>query len=252
MSKPCRAAGSRPTALITEVRPPIQSNIGKRASQPLLSAYWSSSLPAPVTATACFAKSKPGFLKARLRLQHAVARFLRAAGFGNDNDEGVGEPVTDLLEDTIESVRVGVIEKENIHQVARRAEGVGDELRPEGRTADADEQDVLERLSARRRDAADMNVGGELMDAPVRLDNLGAQFVVRRELRIAQPVMSDLPLLVRIGDAAGFEFPHGGEGFLDLRLHFLEEAIGKTHPADIEREAEILVAQKIFLEPPPE
>ena len=39
MSKPCSAAGTRPTALITEVRPPTQSYIGKRASQPFFSAY---------------------------------------------------------------------------------------------------------------------------------------------------------------------------------------------------------------------
>ena len=81
MSKPCKAAGNRPTALITEVRPPIQSNIGKRASQPLFSAYLSRSLPTPVTATACFAKVQTRFLEMRLGFEHAVARFLRSARF---------------------------------------------------------------------------------------------------------------------------------------------------------------------------
>ena len=35
---------------------------------------------------------------------------------------------------------------------------------------------------------------------------------------------------------------------LDPRLHLLEEIIRKTHPADIDRKTEIVVAQKIFLE----
>ena len=59
MSSPCSAIGTSPTALITEVRPPTQSHIGKRRSQPPFSATLSSSLPAPVTATACSAKFKP-------------------------------------------------------------------------------------------------------------------------------------------------------------------------------------------------
>ena len=55
MAKPSSAAGTSPTALITEVRPPIQSYIGNLASQPFFTAYRSSSLSMPVTATACFA-----------------------------------------------------------------------------------------------------------------------------------------------------------------------------------------------------
>ena len=55
MSNPSKAIGSNPTALITDVRPPIQSGIGKRASQAFASASLSNSLPTPVTATACLA-----------------------------------------------------------------------------------------------------------------------------------------------------------------------------------------------------
>ena len=55
MSKPCSAIGSSPTALITDVRPPIQSGIGKRASHLFVSASLSNSLPTAVTATAFLA-----------------------------------------------------------------------------------------------------------------------------------------------------------------------------------------------------
>ncbi len=52
MSMPCTAAGSRPTADSTDVRPPTQSHIGKRASHPPAIAKRSSWLPSCVTATA--------------------------------------------------------------------------------------------------------------------------------------------------------------------------------------------------------
>ena len=59
ISKPSKPMGRRPTALITEVRPPIQSCIGNRASHSFFSACLSSSLPTPVTATACLLNRSP-------------------------------------------------------------------------------------------------------------------------------------------------------------------------------------------------
>ena len=48
---------------MTDVRPPTQSSIGKRLSQPSASAVLSSLEPTPVTATAWGANSSPFFLK---------------------------------------------------------------------------------------------------------------------------------------------------------------------------------------------
>ena len=53
------AMGSSPTAEQTEVRPPTQSHMGKRAIQPSDSAVWSSLLPRPLTQTACLGKLRP-------------------------------------------------------------------------------------------------------------------------------------------------------------------------------------------------
>ena len=61
ISKPWSAAGSSPTAEVSLVRPPIQSHIGKRWIHPAFSAVLSSSLPAPVIATAWRRKSSPAF-----------------------------------------------------------------------------------------------------------------------------------------------------------------------------------------------
>ena len=62
MSMPWSAAGRRPTAESSLVRPPTQSHIGKRASQPSRRLTLSIFEPAPVTATACLAKSRPAAL----------------------------------------------------------------------------------------------------------------------------------------------------------------------------------------------
>ena len=53
-----------PTADVSLVRPPTQSHIGKRASQPSFVAVASSLEPAPVTATKCLAGSRPAAWKA--------------------------------------------------------------------------------------------------------------------------------------------------------------------------------------------
>jgi hypothetical protein len=58
-SSPWSAAGTSPTTDSSLVLPPTQSHIGKRATKPASRAYRSSSLPSPVTATACFPNDRP-------------------------------------------------------------------------------------------------------------------------------------------------------------------------------------------------
>ena len=55
---PCSAMGTRPTVAMSDVRPPTQSHMGKRLSQPPSTATLSSFDPSPVMATACLAKSR--------------------------------------------------------------------------------------------------------------------------------------------------------------------------------------------------
>jgi len=56
----------------------------------------------------------------------------------------------------------------------------------------------------------------------------------------------DHPVLVRVGDRAGFEFPHRPKRFLDQRSHLFEKTIRKTHSADVDREVEIVVTQTLM------
>ena len=64
MSIPCSAAGKRPTAAVSLVRPPTQSHIGRKSSHPFSCEYWWSLLPSPVIAIACFEKSNPFWVNA--------------------------------------------------------------------------------------------------------------------------------------------------------------------------------------------
>jgi hypothetical protein len=115
-------------------------------------------------------------------------------------------------EDAIESVRVGVIEEMNVERIAGLAERVGDELRPQGRTADADDRTCLN-LPVFRRDFAGVDIGGELFDARVGLVDVSPELRRRREFRIAEPIMADHSALIGIGDRARFQFAHRGERF---------------------------------------
>ena len=64
--------------------------------------------------------------------------------------------------------------------------------------------------------------------------------------------MSDHSPFVRVRDRACFDFAHGGKRFLNAFLHRSEKIIRKAHSADVDREIEIIVAQKILLKPRPE
>ena len=63
-------------------------------------------------------KIQSRLIKARFRFEHAVARFLGSAGFRNHDDERVIESRPDLAQNAVETVRVGVIEEEDVHLIA--------------------------------------------------------------------------------------------------------------------------------------
>ncbi len=147
-SIPWSAAGRRPTALVTDVRPPTQSHIGNRARKPCSRACRSSALPSWVIATAWAPKSRPRARVGGRRLDHAVAGLGRAPGLRDDDGERLGEAVAEPSEHAVEAVGVGVVEEVRRQAVAEAAEGVGHELRAEGRPADADDEHAPEALGA--------------------------------------------------------------------------------------------------------
>src|SRR4029453_4688801 len=96
-----------------------------------------------------------------------------------------------------------------------------------------------------------MNTRRKAFDVFDRFFDLCTKFRVWRQRRIAQPIMTDHAFLSGIGDCSPLQFSHGRKCFLNLRLHFLEEIVGKFHPADVERKIEMPAEKKIWPEPRP-
>jgi len=96
---------------------------------------------------------------------------------------------------------------------------VADELRAEGRAADADHEEVLE-FAARTSDRAAMDFRDEVVDRGERAGDLGRDFASRRQMWRAQPVMADHAVLVGVGDGAFFERGHVGETPFSSALRF--------------------------------
>ena len=111
---------------------------------------------------------------------------------------------------------------------------------------------MLKPFSIFSRNFSGVNIGRKLFNASICLFDLRAKLCVWRQGRIAEPVVADHSLLIRIGDRARLELAHGREGFLDSRLHLLKEISRKFHTANVDRKIEIGVAQKIFLKTLPE
>ena len=226
---PCRAAGTRPTVESTEVRPPTQSSIGKRAMKWCCVGELIELRSVAGDGDGVFAEIQSRGFPGGLGFEHAVAGFRSAAGFGNDEHERLVEAVGgDLGEHRVHAGGVGVVEEED-RQAGVLADGLGDELRAERGAADADEQDLLEDATVGRRDLAGVDFHREVLEVGERAGD--GLFQLRRggEVGVAQPVVADHAAFVGVGDGTGFERLHVGEGALDFRFHAGGEIRADVH-----------------------
>ena len=97
-----------------------------------------------------------------------------------------------------------------------------------------------------------MDIGSELFNPRIGSFDLGPQRGVWCKLRIAQPVMADHSVFVTVRSSASFQIAHGRKRLVDLRSHLIEVTLRKFHPTDVDRETEIVVAQKVLLKSLPE
>ena len=159
-----------------------------------------------------FGEVESGCLEGLFGFEHAIAGFGSAAGFGNDDRESGGESVAELGERFVDASRVGVVEEVG-GEGRVGAEGIVDELWAEGRTADADDEEVFEGLAVGCLEFASDDFLGEGFDVGERLGDLRAEFVVGCESRIAEPVVADHAAFIGVSDGAGLEGFEVGEGF---------------------------------------
>ena len=192
-------------------------------------------------------------LECRGGFQHAVARLSGPARFGNHQHQRALDLTADFLEHVIDAVRIGVVEEMDAHFVAtglEPAERVAHQLRPERRTADADHKQLAE-LAVGTGDLALVDAGGEILDGGQRRGDGVRDFLVRRQLRRAQPVMADHAVLIGIGDGALLQRGHGGEGLRELRLQRGEIVVRERQAAEVERHAERGIVVAVLLETGP-
>src|SRR5439155_8243882 len=125
--------------------------------------------------------------------------------------------------------RICIVEKVNRQLIGDwLAQGVGDELWPKRRTAYADQKQILKHPGC-GLELPSMNLCGETFYALDCLLYFLTNGRGRREGRIAQPVMSDHPILVGIGDRTPLKARHGSESLLQSRFHRGKKIIGKVY-----------------------
>ena len=199
-----------------------------------------------------FCKWDAGFFKGRLRREHAVAGFLGAAGFGNDDDERAAEAAADLGKDFFHAVGVGVVKKVRADWIFGGPERVGDELWAERGSADADHEEVGEFFAGGGKNFSRVDGGCEIQNRFFRGEDRVLQFLGGSQRSVAEPVMSDHAVFVGVGDGARLELFHLLAGPVGDERHSCKIILGKIHPADVHRNPQIIVAEKILLEPAPE
>jgi hypothetical protein len=193
-------------------------------------------------------KGEAGLFVSGFGFEHSVAGFFGAAGLGNDQTKGLAQRSVELIQDAIHAVGVGIVEEEQPDFVGFRvAERMRDELRSESRAADADEQQLGER-AIYSVNSSSVHVCRKLFDSSDRVLDFGADFGVRRQFRIAQPIMANHPVFVGVGDGAFFEGVHGDKRLVHPAGHFLEVIIRKIDPAQINRQADLRKGGVVALE----
>ena len=182
-------------------------------------------------------EGEAGLLPAERGFELAVARLWRAAGLRGHDCERGAKARTQRIEHAVDAVGVGVVDEMNPEFVRLAAERVGDELRAEGRAADADAEEVGE-LASGAFDLAGVHLCGEAGNGVDGGLHFGGNLRVGRELRSTQPVVADHALLVWIGDGAFFERSHVGERLGHGWAHLLGETSRGRGTAEVERDAE--------------
>src|SRR6476660_7932978 len=98
----------------------------------------------------------------------------------------------------------------------------------------------------RWRDITGMDLSGKLFDPRIRFFDIVSQLGTRSQSRITQPIVTNHSVLIHICDRARFELPHWLKGHLRTRAHRLQKIIAKSHPTDVNRETDVVIAQKIL------
>ncbi len=231
-SAPCRARGSSPTAEVTDVRPPTQSHSGKRASHPSRAASESRALPSHRRRDGVPGEGEPDTLEGSADLAEDVHRRRRPPGLGDHRDQRAVQLGTQPGQQC-PAVRVGVVRRGH----GRTSSGVAsapqiscgpsaDPPMPMCRRVGKPLRRRRRRRGGRRRERATADCASRIAAAV-----LGRRCPLGRP----EPVVTDHPVLVGVGDRALLERRHGGQSRRQSRRRPVEG----PHPAEVDADAEL-------------
>src|SRR2546423_290725 len=97
-----------------------------------------------------------------------------------------------------------------------------------------------------------MDFGGEFFDGRDSGFDLMRDLRCRRQARVAQPIVADHPIFIRVGESAFFELSHLFETSTNPGGHGSDPILSEVHSTEIDREFDLWEFAIIFFEPFPE
>ena len=213
----------RPSSL---VRPPTQSHIGNRASQPSVAACLSSCEPVAGDGDGVLGEVEPAFLIRVGGHEHAVARFRRAAALG-DHERQASRPSLPSSRSSTRAMPSGSVLSMKwtaILSVPGSPSASATNSGPSAEPPMPIESNCVNLPAFGGLISPACTSAANALMRVDRVADLSRDLRRRRELRGPQPVVPDHPLLVRVGDRALFERRHVAVRLLQRRLHFASSA----------------------------
>ena len=168
-----------------------------------------------------------------LGLKHAVAGFLGAARLGDDDGKRAVQGTIQAGDHPIHAIWIGIIEEIGLQLIlAALTQGMGDKLWAEGRTTNADHQKILEPTSLALNGTL-MNFLSEGLDLREGLLDLISFFRGRGQTGVAQPVVTYLAPLIRIGHSPTLQGFHFFQGIGGQWFESFQILVDKGHLADV-------------------
>ena len=174
-------------------------------------------------------------------LFHAQVRFRRATGFAHRHHQRCLQLLSEGFQHGAHAVGIDVVEEVKRQTFPMALECPDHQKRAEAAAADADPEHIRERFPVGGLDGAAEHVLAERFDLIDLAGHMNAHLLGGGQLGMAQPVVTDLALLIGIRDRTGLQLLHRRKGLVEARLQLIEMGGVEMHPAHIKPESEIVV-----------
>ena len=184
-------------------------------------------------------------------LQHADVGLGGPPRLAHHDHQGGAKPLPDGRQGAAHAVGIDVVEEMEGKSGPRILQGTDHQQGAQARSADADPQDIGERLIRGGRDHALQHIAAKGFDAIHLGANVLSAGGIRGQLGRPQPVVAHLALFIGVGDGPLLEGGHGGKGLLKAGGHGLQLRRIEAHAAHIQPEPHPRVVPEQVAEPLP-